>query len=78
MFITLMEVPKAILEGYHLDAKKRITQLQRGSVKLAVRSEDMVEVSLVKRIKVHRFEKEQTTRANHTSVEVRTHHNLGE
>ncbi|KAL9584687.1 MAG: hypothetical protein Q9212_001970 [Teloschistes hypoglaucus] len=66
---------RAILEDSHLDAKIRITQLQRGSVKLALRSEDMgIEVFP---LKVHRFKKEQTTRANHTSVEVRMHHNLG-
>ncbi|KAI4101464.1 MAG: hypothetical protein L6R37_004939 [Teloschistes peruensis] len=59
--------------------ERRITALQRGSVRLTLRRGDMgMEVSPVKRIKVHRFEEDQSTGANNTSVEVQMHHSLGE
>lgn len=81
MIISLIKTPEAILEDYHLGAQieRRITALQRGSVRLTLRRGDMgMEVSPVKRIKVHRFEEDQSTGANNTSVEVQMHHSLGE
>ncbi|KAL9588998.1 MAG: hypothetical protein Q9203_002192 [Teloschistes exilis] len=81
MIISLIKIPEAILEDYHLGAQieRRITALQRGSVRLTLRRGDMgMEVSPVKRIQVHRFEEDQSTGANNTSVEVQMHHSLGE